>query len=193
MTHPSSARTVRKRLDDDCLLEGELHPNIAERLNRVRELPVRAVANLLGVEKDSQGFWMVWQYVEGQTLEEFLANEHSREDIERVFRELRLALSAMHSHGIVHGAIHGRNVIIDPTGRVRLTHVSPLLYDDPRLDSQAVEKLAAVVSDGTTIGGKTAENLDEFDALRIRAYIAAAVSLLCGILIFAGIFWYIRG
>jgi hypothetical protein len=36
---------LRKRLDDDCLLDRELHPSIAERLHRVRELPVCNVAN----------------------------------------------------------------------------------------------------------------------------------------------------
>jgi len=34
-----------------------------------------------------------------------------------------------------------RNVIIDPHGRLRLTHVSPLLYSDPTVDERAVAQI----------------------------------------------------
>ena len=52
--------------------------------------------------------------------------------------------------GIVHGAIGGGNVIVTPTGSVRLTHVSPLLYADPGPDAEAVVHLleSAVASRG---------------------------------------------
>jgi hypothetical protein len=46
-------QVVLKKLDDDCLLDGQLHPSIKLRLERVRELPVRCVANFLGVERDA--------------------------------------------------------------------------------------------------------------------------------------------
>lgn len=53
----------------------------------------------------------------------------------------RLAVEAMHARGIVHGAIHGRNIIIDSGGRLKLTHVSPLLYSDPMHDLNSVATL----------------------------------------------------
>ena len=57
---------VRKRLDDDCLLDGQLHPSIRQRLERVRELPLTGVANLIGVEKNNAGVAeLVWQFVTG--------------------------------------------------------------------------------------------------------------------------------
>jgi hypothetical protein len=56
-------------------------------------------------------------------------------------RELVLLVESLHSGGIVHGAITGENVIIDQNRRLRLTHISPLLYNDPRHDAQAVTEL----------------------------------------------------
>ena len=53
-------------------------------------------------------------------------------------RELVLTVESLHTQGIVHGAIHGRNIIIDPKGRVRLTHISPYLYTDAQVDAAAV-------------------------------------------------------
>ena len=52
------ATIYRKPLSDDCLLGGELHPSIAERLARVRELPVSSIANFYGVSRDEQAVWL---------------------------------------------------------------------------------------------------------------------------------------
>jgi hypothetical protein len=40
---------VLKALDQDCLWKGQLHPNVKDRLGRVRELAHSGVANLYGV------------------------------------------------------------------------------------------------------------------------------------------------
>jgi serine/threonine protein kinase len=186
-------KTMRKRLDEDCLLHGDLHPSIAERLARVRELPVTTVANLRAVERDEKGVWLVWQYIDGITLEEFLAKDPSEGQIERMRRELRLILGAMHAHGIVHGAVHARNVIINPQGSVRLTHISPLLYSDPQEDLDAAEELFA----GRTLSGRThvlpeRESTNADRQIRTRAYLAAAASIVVGIVMFLAILWYIR-
>ena len=47
----SGRQLVYKRLDDDCLLHGQLHPSIRERLARVREVAHKGVASLHGVER----------------------------------------------------------------------------------------------------------------------------------------------
>jgi len=128
-------RVVLKTLDQDCLLEGKLHPNVRDRLARVRELALAGVANLRGVEWLHEKAYLVWEYVEGQTFEEFARTCGDAKELRRMCREMILLLQAMHGMGIVHGAAHGRNFIIDHAGKVRLTHVSPLLYDDPVNDA----------------------------------------------------------
>jgi tRNA A-37 threonylcarbamoyl transferase component Bud32 len=146
---PSIARggrqVVVKRLDDDCLLDGQLHPSIKLRLERVRELPVRCMANFLGVERDSSTglAQMVWEFVPGTPLAELKSAEWLK-----LSREVVLAVQSLHAAGIVHGAIHGGNVILDACGEVRLTHVSPLLYSDADHDAaDVVAMLDALVNE----------------------------------------------
>jgi serine/threonine protein kinase len=152
---PGDRRILLKGLDPDCLLkEGTvLHPNIRERLSRVRELALTGVANFLGVCRDTEngyeGYaaWLMWEYVDGQTFDEYAAaTSRSDRDLVNAARELILTIDSLHLQGIVHGSIKGSNVLIDPSGAIRLTHVSPLLYNDPAEDAQsAVEMLWSVV------------------------------------------------
>ncbi len=64
---------VLKVLDDDCMLRGQLHPMIRDRLGRVREVAHIGVANLLGAQRHEGGMYLVWQFVEGVPLDEFAA------------------------------------------------------------------------------------------------------------------------
>jgi serine/threonine protein kinase len=129
-----------KPLDTDCLLHGQLHPSIKERLARVRELALKSAANLRGIERDRQGVFLVWEFIEGQTLESD-APSLSTSQLTSLMREVVLSVEALHQAGIVHGAMHARNVIIDRAGRPRLTHISPLLFSDPAVDDAAVRSM----------------------------------------------------
>src|SRR5262249_5668254 len=58
-----------------------------------------------------------------------------------VARALVHHVESLHALGIVHGALHERNVIVERDGGVRLTHVSPLLHSDPDQDVAALLRL----------------------------------------------------
>jgi hypothetical protein len=82
--------------------------------------------------------------VPGRTLEEVRGDAAAWA---RWAREVILAVEALHAAGIVHGAVHERNVIVDPHGQVRLTHVSPLLHSDSDHDAADVlDMLDALVA-----------------------------------------------
>lgn len=131
-TSPNGRRVVLKMLDDDCLLDRHLHPLIKDRLARVRELAHLGVATLLSVERAEGRAFLVWEYVEGTPLAEHLA---ARSVVPRSLPlELISNVEALHALGLIHGSLHGHNVIVTPAGRLRLTHVSPLLYHDPDVD-----------------------------------------------------------
>ena len=132
----SGRRLVLKLLESDCLLDGQLHPSIRLRLTRVSQLPSKYVANLHGVGRDRGMTYLIWDYVPGRTLAEVA-------DRRRWRRELEAAVQSLHSWGIVHGSIHANNVIVDERGRVVLTHLSPLLFNDEQKDWLAVEGLMA--------------------------------------------------
>ncbi|HYE20726.1 MAG TPA: protein kinase [Tepidisphaeraceae bacterium] len=135
-TAPAGRTVVLKTLDDDCLWKGQLHPNIKDRLGRVRELAHTGVANLYGVERDAGLVYMVWEYVDGRPIGEWAARESvGQRDVLLAARELVLALETLHGRGIVHGAIKSSNVITVDEGRgIVLTHVSPWLYSEPDAD-----------------------------------------------------------
>jgi hypothetical protein len=99
----------------------------------------------------------------------------------------------VHAHGIVHGAIHERNVIIDPQGRLRLTHVSPLLYSDPTVDDKAVAELCGRILPELNSGPRDASAQRTADArFRRLAYLLTLAALLGGVLMFMLILWYIH-
>jgi serine/threonine protein kinase len=132
---PGGRRVVLKTLDEDCLWKGQLHPSVRDRLARVRELAHPGVANLYGVERDAGLTYLVWEYVEGISLDEFAASPQcANRDLLLLARELVLNVEVLHARGIVHGMLKSSNVIITPARKAVLTHISPLLYSNPAQD-----------------------------------------------------------
>jgi serine/threonine protein kinase len=116
---------------------------------------------MYGVERDPDwdgGFgYLVWEYVIGEPIDEWIVRGDVKpRDVLLVVRELLLAIDALHARGIVHGAVHARNVIVDSSGLVRLTHVSPLLYTDVRNDLAAI---AILLNDLAELRADVAEPL----------------------------------
>jgi len=201
-------KVLLKPLDTDCLLHRQLHPSIKERLARVRELALKSAANLHGVERDAHGVFLVWEFVEGESLDSSAA-AMSPGQLAEMMREVVLSVESLHQVGIVHGAIHARNVIIDPAGRPRLTHISPLLFHDPAVDESALRSMllrladfpsamdatlrSALAEPGSlrqlaarlvTVGGRPSDFVtvdDEDRALRRRMVVAALAVALLGI------------
>jgi hypothetical protein len=150
---PGGRGITLKRMEADCILKGQLHPAVRERLERVREIAHGGVANLFGVERDGAAAWLVWEYVQGEPFEAYAAKpERCLRELAAAGREVALAVDLLHMQGIVHGAVHTGNVVVSPAGSVRLTHVSPLLYDDPQHDADAV--LAMLESAVSLRGGE---------------------------------------
>jgi hypothetical protein len=148
-TASGGRQVVLKTLDEDCLWKGGLHPNIKDRLGRVRELAHVGVANLYGVERDEGLTYLVWDYVPGKTLAEQAASATcGQRDMLLLARELVLAVEMLHARGIVHGAIKGSNAIVGTDGRVVLTHISPLLYCEPTEDVQVLLALLGELVEG---------------------------------------------
>jgi hypothetical protein len=210
-------RVVLKRLESDCLLGGELHPLIHDRLSRVRELAHIGVANLLGVEAEGDQAYLVWEHVEGVPLAEHATSLETRQR-EALARELIAHVETLHALGIVHGQVHAQNAIVTPAGRLKLTHVSPLLYNETQVDVRAVadilreigfdiaddadrslRQLAAIVGskasdDGTASRARTERQTDDAAGPDRRgSLIAAAVIAAVGAAIALGVWRWTSG
>ena len=136
---------VLKLMGRDCLLSGDLHPDIKERLARIRELPHRTIATLISVDRDEEGkVYAVWEYLEGVSLQAWVCDPlRDERNVARMLRELVIAVEAMHGQGITHGALHEGNILVDQNGDLRLLDVSPLRFDDESADASAIAALMA--------------------------------------------------
>ena len=173
-----SREVVIKKLDIDCLLAGKLHPSIAERLNRVRELAHGAVANLYAVARDGTDAYLIWQYLPGRTWDEFLASSPSARERLLAARELILNVDLLHMQGIVHGSLIGSNLILGDDNVWRLTHISPLLYNDPGVDVESVMQLLTDAAGGDHPGLLRLLEEAEPSKLSLRALAAKVAAML---------------
>ncbi len=163
---------VLKKMDDDCLLRGMLHPSIRDRLSRVRELAHSGVANLHGVGKEGDNAFLIWEYLEGDPFDVYAtAEKRTPRELAMAARELIFAVDSLHMQGIAHGSLCANNVIVSPTGTVRLTHISPLLYDDTNVDVHAVAAMLEKIMERrgeqeTALGHNISEGQRESLSLR---------------------------
>jgi serine/threonine protein kinase len=130
---------VLKRLEDDCLHRRQLHPAIKDRLTHVRELAHPRIATLRTVERWDGSAHLVWTFLDGEIWDDFPAT--SNQHVLELIAALAATVDALHENGIVHGSLHGRNIIVRPGNQVWLTHVSPYLYADRQVDIDAACEL----------------------------------------------------
>ena len=111
------------------------------------------VANFLGACRDTENgyegyaVWLMWEYVEGRTFDEYAAAP-SRAD-----RELVNAAREVRPHNRFAPPAGNRPRLDQreqrpdrPVRAIRLTHVSPLLYNDAAEDAKStVEMLWSIV------------------------------------------------
>jgi len=165
-------RLVLKRLPNDCLRGGKLHPAIRDRLERFRELPLVTFATLIGVERWGDEVVTVSEYIDGRPL-----SSAAPDECPRLLKALRHTIGALHALGLVHGQLHEGNVVVDRAGAVRVLDPSPLLHDDPGVDLAALDRL-----DPPAEPVAAAAVADEDAPIRRRTVVAAAVLAVAGII-----------
>ena len=79
------------------------------------------IANVYEVFKNKTGVMVLEEYIDGQTISEYLADSlYSPDGVKAVIRSLCDALDFLHSHKIIHKDIKPENVMIDNNGNVKL-------------------------------------------------------------------------
>jgi serine/threonine protein kinase len=102
------------------------HPNIRKRfLSEARSLAKMNHPNVIKVTDlidagDIVAF--VMEYIEGQTLEDFLSNSGklSNTEIENMFNQMILAVEYVHSQGLIHRDIKPSNFMVIKSGQIKL-------------------------------------------------------------------------
>lgn len=181
VTDDTPRRLVLKRLPEDCLRQGRLHPAVRDRLARFRELPLVTFAALIGVERWGEHVVTVSEFVDGVPLDAVPTQDRARH-----YKAIRHSIAALHQLGLVHGQLHGANVLIDSAGAVRVIDPSPLLHDDPADDLAALDRLDPREAVAATAAA------DEDAPIRRRtlatAIVVAAAGIIAAVALVA-IFW----
>jgi serine/threonine-protein kinase len=89
----------------------------AERASRLNDTHVAALYDVIELDEE---IFLVMEFVDGQTLRQRLREPMSLEQFLKVAIECTDALVAAHERGIVHCDIKPENIMLTPTGRVKI-------------------------------------------------------------------------
>ena len=109
--HPKYANNpmVRTRFKQEAVMLNSLnHPNIVKFLNFV---------------ENEYGVFLIMEYVEGCTLEEYITKRNGlivEEKAYPMFAEILNAFSYAHHHGIIHRDIKPSNILLDKEGHIKI-------------------------------------------------------------------------
>ena len=109
--HPKYANNpmIRSRFKQEAVMLNSLnHPNIVKFLNFV---------------ENEYGVLLIMEYVEGQTLEDFIMKKNGlivEKKAYPIFTEILNAFSYAHQHGIIHRDIKPSNILLDRNGHVKI-------------------------------------------------------------------------
>ena len=106
-----------KALKPDCAADVAHQQLLIKEFNTLMAIQHPGVVNCYGMETvDGAGMCIVMEYVEGESLKQWLAAEHSLHESERVLGQLLDAVVAIHQAGIVHRDLKPENVMIAHLG-----------------------------------------------------------------------------
>ncbi len=126
-------RVECKRLSDEELFNSMKEHMIQRAKKLIRLYPIEGVANVLTYLEERETVYSIEEYVEGQTLEEYLWKRHSAkflvEDLLKYLLPVMDALNILHSNGMFHGAVYPENIRLTKGNKVVLVSLTNPMED----------------------------------------------------------------
>lgn len=90
-----------------------------------------SIITTLGFEEYTEaGAAIVMEYIEGETLDEFVASKPSRQARESVLRDILDGVEYLHHRGLLHNDLKPQNIIINSKGAARIIDFGLSVSDD---------------------------------------------------------------
>lgn len=107
-------RVECKKLSDEELFLNMKEHMIQRAKKLIRLYPVEGIANVLTYLEERETVYVIEEYVQGQTLKEFLFKRHSAkflpEDLMKYLGPVMDTLTRLHANGIFHGTVYPENI-----------------------------------------------------------------------------------
>lgn len=112
-----------KVLNYDFSNEEELKRRFMREAQSASSLTHPHIVNVFDVGEDGDIYYLVMEYVEGQTLKEFIVEngQQSAETAVPIMQQLVSGISNAHYNGIIHRDIKPQNILMDKEGNVKVT------------------------------------------------------------------------
>lgn len=106
------------------------------------------LVHVYDIDQEQERLYLVFEHAKGEPLDTFDPTGFSEVDAARIVRQSLDGLKAAHSHGIVHGQVEEKNLIVTPDSQVKILNLMMAsLFDDsysektPESDIRATGKL----------------------------------------------------
>lgn len=132
-------RVAIKCMRDEIKNDSHERQRFLDEAQLVAKLEHRNIVSIKGIEEDSGDVYLVFEYVEGRTLHEAIADNGSLTLVEArdLFKEVCAALEFAHSKKVVHRDLKPANIMITVSGEVKVMD-----FGIARQAQEALEKLA---------------------------------------------------
>jgi serine/threonine protein kinase len=116
LKRPVALKRVSNKLGSDF----EARQHILREAQRACALKSEHIASVYDVVEDLDELFLVMEYVEGETLRQYLRRPMNLGQFFEIATQCGEALVAAHEHGIVHCDIKPENIMLTPAGQVKI-------------------------------------------------------------------------
>jgi tetratricopeptide (TPR) repeat protein len=115
-------RVAVKKMRDEIRLEPHDRQRFIAEARMVAQLHHPAIVDIYGIVEDSTDVYLVFEFVEGRTLQDALKSDGPMDvpRAARVLRDMAAAVAHAHERGIIHRDLKPSNVMLTPEDRVKV-------------------------------------------------------------------------
>jgi eukaryotic-like serine/threonine-protein kinase len=145
-------KVALKFLSSDFISDNWAKRQLIKEAQAVAMLDHPNICAVYGFEETGEHSFIVMQYIEGETLADLINNgAMTSEQIVPLAQQIVSALGNAHAHGIIHRDIKPKNIMVTPSGQVKVLDFG-LAKTTPKTLEEATESLSDFARDGLLVG-----------------------------------------